>query len=434
MNKTVGFTKNRFQIRICFIQLVLFKFPVIIHALSCPLSKRGIRPGDFTMRKTQIRVISLIAVLFLIAIACTVYADTGVPAVPEIQGISSSTLANAVGTVTESDSTAWTTTNDPFTLYSYSWVLGPGYPVAGLPPGATAQLQSAGGSLVLDSTGTYITQFNVPQSLLSTQMPLGGPTWSEFLSVFGPALSSPVVKNPGIHTGTLDPGQVQYTAGYNDQYSGVSGQQTFAKSLAISTGNTIADQSNIKANTNIQYVAVDTGRATRTEDLLLDGASQAQNSSGLILCPFANANPGVIPAFCNIVQAGSSLDTTLTSTVTSADTRFVGTDATIPVVLDYTINAEGISLGSQSSPMIGSVSAYLKVHVQESRNESSVSSSLGAITFMYPDPLDSQKSEDLTHSELSTASGLINQFSKSVSYTSQASAVQAPPRSPKLPN
>ena len=101
-------------------------------------------------------------------------------------------------------------------------------------------------------------------------------------------------------------GRYSHTAGYNDQYSGVSGQQTFTKSMGISTANTIADQSNIKADTSIQYIAVDTGRATRTEDLLVDGASQAQNSSSLILCPFDNADPGIIPAFCNIEQSGSA--------------------------------------------------------------------------------------------------------------------------------
>ena len=49
--------------------------------------------------------------------------------------------------------------------------------------------------------------------------------------------------------------------------------------MAISTANKIADQSNIKANTNMQFIAIDTGRATRTEDLLLDGAAQATNTS-----------------------------------------------------------------------------------------------------------------------------------------------------------
>ncbi len=206
--------------------------------------------------------------------------------------------------------------------------------------------------------------------------------------------------------------------------------------MALSTANTIADQSNIKADTNIQFIAIDTGRATSSEDLLLDGASQAQNSSGLILCPFANANPGIIPAFCNIEQAGSAFDTTLTSTVTSADTRFVGADASLPVVLNYNINAQGITLGNQSSPMIGSVSAYLKVHVQEARNESTISGAIfepksgafGQIEGLYsfPNAVDPIKSEDLAYSETSTASGLISTFSKSMSYSSQASAVQAP--------
>ena len=244
---------------------------------------------------------------------------------------------------------------------------------------AIYQLQAAGGSINYDpNIGNLI--FNVPESLLSTPVAgdHSGESWATYLKDNHFTLLS--VTDNGIHSGVLDPEQVQYTAGYNAQYSGVSGQQTFAKSMAVSTANTIADQSNIKANTNIQFIAIDTGRATNSEDLLLDGASQAQNSSGLILCPFANANPGIIPAFCNIEQAGSAFDTTLTSTVTSADTRFVGTDATIPTVLNYNINAQGITLSDgTSSPMIGSVSAYLKVHVQEARNESTISGILGLL-------------------------------------------------------
>jgi hypothetical protein len=351
---------------------------------------------------------------------------------PEIQGLTTGTSSNVVGTVTETDSGAWTLTNDP-SVYTFleriSGDAGDGFINL-----EQAQLQAAGGSAVYDPT-TSTWQFNVPSSLLTTQVAGEPPgiTWQDLINDHSDSLT---ITDSGIHTGTLDPGQVQYTTDYNDQYSGVSGQQTFAKSVALSTANTIADNSNIKANTNIQYIAVDTGRATRTENLLLDGASQAQPSSSLILCPFANANPGIIPAFCNIEQAGSAFDTTLTSTVTSADTRFVGTDATIPVVLNYNINAQGITLGNQSSPMIGSVSAYLKVHVQEARNESTISGTPDEIApgafgqgerlYSFPDAVDPKKSEDLTYSETSTASGLISKFSKSMSYTSQASAVQAP--------
>jgi hypothetical protein len=144
-----------------------------------------------------------------------------------------------------------------------------------------------------------------------------------------------------------------------------------------------------------------------------------------------DVNHGIIPAFCNIEQAGSAFDTTLTSTVTSADTRAVSTDATIPVVLNYNINSQGITPGDgTSSPMIGSVSAYMKVHVQEARNESTVSGELlpefDLFSYSFPDGSNPQKSEDLSYSETSTASGLISRFAKSMSYLSQGSAVSVP--------
>jgi hypothetical protein len=202
-------------------------------------------------------------------------------------------------------------------------------------------------------------------------------------------------------TPPLGDDQIQYTTGYNDAYSGISGQTTFVKSMAVSTANKIADGSNVAASTDIQFIAIDTGRATRAEDILLDGAANTTETANAILCPFATATSSVIPQFCNIVQAGSGFDTTLTSTVTKANDRFVGTDSTFPVVLNYNVASKGITLSDgTSSPMIGSASAFLKVHVQESRD--------GA----YP-PV---KSEDLVYSETSTASGLINSFSKSMSY------------------
>ncbi len=393
------------------------------------------------MKKSRTGVISFIAVLLLIA--CVAYADTGVPAVPEIQGLTTSTGMNVQGTVTETDSGVWTLTNDPVVLYSYTPTIPMGLVIFNSQIAILqAQLQQAGGSLVIGSVlapgpmgMSTVTQFNIPESMLNTPMagPGTNPTWQQYITANAGLLSDPVVTQKGIHNGVLDPGQVQYTAGYNDQYSGVSGQQTFGKTVALSTGNKIADQSNFKANTNIQFIAMDAGRATRSEDILLDGAAQAQDSTNLILCPFANANPGIIPAFCNIEQAGSAFDTTLTSTVTSADTRFVGTDSTLPVVLNYNINAQGITLSDgTSSPMIGSVSAYLKVHVQEARNQSTINGLYfyGPVgptgLYSFPDGSHPQKSEDLVYSESSSASGLISRFSKSMSYSSQASAVQAP--------
>jgi hypothetical protein len=343
------------------------------------------------MRETQIGVIPLIAFLLLFACTGIAFADRGVNATPEIQGISTATSADVIGTVTETDTGAWTLKGGPWA------VPGPDDPVwiaANAPYGSYSNMIAA--------WNAWKQGINLPPGFDSS--------WISFWDFWrqSPGGESSVYTSA---LGTTQYPSVSYTNGYNDQYSGVSGRQTFVKSLALSTANKIADQSNIAAKTNIQFIAVESGRATRTEDLLLDGvAVQSTDASNSILCPFGATGLSIIPAYCTILQAGSTFDTTLTSTATSADTRFVGTDATIPVVLNYNVAAKGITLSDgTSSPMIGSVSAYLKVHVQEARNMSPT------------------KSEDLVYSETSSASGLINSFSKSMSYSSQASAVSIPP-------
>jgi hypothetical protein len=348
--------------------------------------------------------------VILLVFTCIVYADRNVPAMPEIQGLSTSTGMNVQGTITETDSGAWSVNdngipisptdpslaNFPWSQYGHSWqdwqdtmaedqALFPALKDAHL-------LDWINWLIKNDPDTNEVTMF---KALL---------TWTQN---HGSSLNPP-----------LNDQEVQYTTGYNDQVMAVSGQSTFTKSIAVSTSNKIADQSNIKADTNLQYIAIDTGRATRTEDLLLDGAAQSIDTSEQILCPFAGSDSSGMPPYCNIEQSGSSLDSTLTSVVTHADDRFVGPDSTLPVVLNYRINAQGITLSDgTSSPMIGSVSAYLKVHIQEARNVTT------SVILLPSDPefpisLNPQKSEDLVYSETSSASGLISHFSKSMSYQS----------------
>jgi hypothetical protein len=269
--------------------------------------------------------IFIIALAVLVVTTGFVAAERNDPATPEIQGISTATSIQAQGTVTETDSLAWTL-------------------AANMTPGMGNQMAVAIGAPLTNS-------------------------------------------------------KVQYTTGYNDALSAVSGQTTFVKTMAVSTANKIADQSNVAAHTDLQFIAIDTGRATRSEDILIDGVANSTSTSEAILCPFASATSAVIPPYCNIVQAGSAIDTTLTSTVTNANDRFVGTDSTFPIALNYNIAAKGITLSDgTSSPMIGSASAYLKVHIQDARNNTTV------------------RSEDLVYSEITTASGLINAFSKGFAY------------------
>ena len=208
--------------------------------------------------------------------------------------------------------------------------------------------------------------------------------------------------------------QVQYTTGYNSAYSGVSGQTSFAKATGISTANQVATGSNVNAATSVQFIAIDSGRATNSEDLLLDGAENSTDTENTILCPFDQPDDQDFPTYCNIVQAGSSFDSTLTSTVTTANDRFVGADSTIPVSLNYNIASTGIAAGTSSSPMIGSVASYLKVHVQEARDWDFTGIE-ELRPFEYPS---SPKSEDVAYSETSSASGLVTNFAKSMSYQS----------------
>ena len=165
-------------------------------------------------------------------------------------------------------------------------------------PAQVNQLQVAGGSIqdyFYDSKHDMydVSSLLIPTSLLNQNVAGDIVNWQFLIddAIFGFGGTQTNIPGAagGIHNGALDPGQVQYTTGYNDQYSGVSGQQTFAKSMAISTANKIADQSNVKANTNIQFIAIDTGRATRTEDLLLDGAGNSTSTANSILCPFAQS-------------------------------------------------------------------------------------------------------------------------------------------------
>ena len=68
-------------------------------------------------------------------------------------------------------------------------------------------------------------------------------------------------------------------------------------------------------------------------------------------------------------------------------TRFVGTDATNPVVLNYDINVKPYAPHQGQIPAIGSAMAYIKAHIQEARGNGTA------------------KAEDLIYNEQSSAQG-----------------------------
>jgi hypothetical protein len=269
------------------------------------------------LKNIKLAVIALILFGLVIALTGSVMADAKVNATPEIQGITTSTYIDVVGTATDEVSLTWITTN------------------------------------------------------------VGD-------------LSAP-----------LDAGQALYTATYNDNLNAVNGYTVWKKDAVISTANTVGNQQNIQMDANLQFDAADgSGRATREESLMIDGAATARDSSNLYMCPFVSGTSSTVPQYCNYVSAGSKLDTTLTSTVTQAKAAFVGTDNNFPVTMGYSIAAKGITYGATTYPMKGSVSAYISVNLKESRDGSA------------------SQVESLIYKDNAGASGSINSFAKTFGYQS----------------
>ena len=172
--------------------------------------------------------------------------------------------------------------------------------------------------------------------------------------------------------------------------------------MNIDTRNKVIGQSNLNAKTGLTFIATaDGGNVVGSENLLIDGAGMNTTASDRMLCPFAAATANVIPAYCNIVQAGSKYDLTVGSVTTNANDRFVGTDATNPVVLNYDINVKPYGTTQGQIPAIGSAMAYIKAHIQEARGNGT-----------------SKGHEDLTYNEQSSAQGTITAFSKVIAYQS----------------
>jgi len=210
------------------------------------------------------------------------------------------------------------------------------------------------------------------------------------------SLSNDVLNNP-----PLGAGEVQYTTAYDASTVAQAGSTTFVKTMAIDTRNKVLGQSNVKADTAVTFIATaDGGNIVGSENLMIDGAGNVTTASDRMLCPFSSQPVDQIPAYCNIVQAGSKYDLTVGSVTTAANDKFVGTDATAPVVLNYAINVKPYGTSAGQIPAIGAVSAYVKAHIQEARVNGTA------------------KAEDLTYSESSSAQGTITAFNKVIAYQS----------------
>lgn len=372
------------------------------------------------LRPNNIVIITFLVSGLFIGLTSPVCADPGVNATPETQSLSTVTTTEVIGLAMETDVGGWTLTNNPGILYSYgagtetlSGLIFTGASAEFYFNAMKTQLEGAGGSLTYsydnpDYPGLpWVHTMVVPESLINANIPGTGLTYKyQGDNYFGPL----TIIHKGIHTGILDPGQVQYTTAYDANIVAQGGKTSFIRQMTIDTRNKVTGQSNVNVQTELTFAATeDGGNVVGEENLMLDGAGDTIPASERMLCPFTSSDDAYIPAFCNIVQSGSKYDLTIGSVTTSANERFVGTDASDAVVMNYAINVKPYGTSQGQIPAGGSAMAYIKAHVQESRDCYAC------------------KASDMTYTETASVFGTITSFRKEMSYSSQISSVAVIP-------
>jgi len=217
---------------------------------------------------------------------------------------------------------------------------------------------------------------------------------------------------------TVPPGEVRYTAGYSAITLAAQGTTHQTRMVDVDIANKAGNDNNIDINTHLAFVAENPfGRVISDEDLLIDAAGTHTTAESPTLCPYTIVESLFIPPFCNVVQMGSSIDLSQGSVTTSAGARFVSESSTSPVTMDYSIAGGGISSSERGNSMTGSMSSYIRAHLQEGR--------MAEITPFNPDaPPDTPRgfvpvqSADDTYSESTTARGAIALFAKEMHFLS----------------
>ena len=222
-----------------------------------------------------------------------------------------------------------------------------------------------------------------------------------------------------------------YTSSYTEHTIADQGLVTYTKGMTTDTaGMATSNLYNVQTSKVVEFVGSDTGRMISDENSVLDGAGSLFIDQDIMICPFASLEYGINPAFCNIVQEGSSVDLTMGSLATTTEQRYIMKSAGFytegegqgdeETVFDYElpVSDPGVESNYQIKltgfgdvPALGSAEAFIGVHIQEAKGIN-ISYSTDPTTL-------NQKGEDLTYSETTTASGDISLFKKVMGYTSR---------------
>jgi hypothetical protein len=212
----------------------------------------------------------------------------------------------------------------------------------------------------------------------------------------------------------------QAVLSYTESILADNGYAEFNEMQSMSTANTVVNQDNFKSTEQYDYVAFSDamGRTTNSESILLDLASQGSDAASRMICPFATGDNGYIPAYCNVYEMGSSFTGGQVSMITQAGTNFIAKSADVPTEVGYSVGLSGT----------GSAAAWINAHVMEGRTMGVYDTVTDLVTgdnwspgfWNYDTGAISPRNGfaqgvDLVYKEKTTASGVIESFSKSMS-------------------
>lgn len=186
-----------------------------------------------------------------------------------------------------------------------------------------------------------------------------------------------------------------YVATYNDDVTSTGvGLIDMTKTMDVDTNNMEANQYNIEAFKVLNFLGDGTSRIVSTENIFVDGTGLPAKTAETLICVMGPSKSEWVPAFCNVAEAGSSVDMLAGSATTGADTRFIMKSADPGVVLDYNVRV---------IDTIGKASAYMEVFSQEGKGNATPSAPFAEVKFR----------------EDTSVDGLITLFDKTFAYESK---------------
>jgi len=136
-------------------------------------------------------------------------------------------------------------------------------------------------------------------------------------------------------------GEVVAQTTYKNELLTNGGLLDLTYTLAFDTSNSIAESWNLETDEILTYASVDGSTLAATERATLDVAANYQATSNNMRCVFSTAASQVMPAFCNVVTAESTLASVTSMAVqTTLNLRETASSADVPAALSYKINVD----------------------------------------------------------------------------------------------